>query len=265
MKGNHYAGNNEVPGAGHSRHRRYGPGRLRADRGAGDEHRRSSCPGRRGHHHLADRPAGGLRCGLPGRVRSRHRSRDQGHRQGRRAQAEHQLRRRRRGQRQGRHRRQGLHRQGLQDHGGHRLLRHRPRPGRTGGPEQGAVHLRPGRSGCDHGHQRLHLPLRTPDLPGRRDRRNLHRQPAGQEGPRLRTGHRVRPGQPRRRDGGARRPGRHRVRRTRPGGRDRVHARSRRRSATPPPTSSSSPGRAPPPERCGRRWNSRACSTRSPS
>ena len=111
--------------------------------------------------------------------------------------------------------------------------------------EQGALHLRPGRHRRDHRHQQVHLPLRSPDLPGREDRGDLPRG-RRQERDRLRAGLGLRPRQLRGRQPDRRRAG--------PQGRAGCWCRSRRRtsrrspsrSSRRTPTCSSSPGPARP-------------------
>ena len=71
--------------------------------------------------------------------------------------------------------------QGYADPRGHRIVGHRPRARRAGGAEQDPLHLGSRRSRCHHRRQRLHLPFGSPDLPGRRDGRNVHRRPGRQE------------------------------------------------------------------------------------
>ena len=61
------------------------------------------------------------------------------------------------------------------------VLGRRAPGGAARGAEPGAVHLRPGGLGRDHRDQQVHVPLRPPDLPGRRHGRDLPRQDHRQE------------------------------------------------------------------------------------
>ncbi len=68
---------------------------------------------------------------------------------------------------QGRLGREGPDREGLQDHRRQRLVGRRPAARAARGPEPGPLHLGPGRVGRHHGDQQVHVPVGSPELPGR--------------------------------------------------------------------------------------------------
>ncbi len=148
---------------------------------------------------LADRPAGRLRRRVHPGAPLRARVRDQGHDEGERSADRADARGRRHRSDQGRVGSEGPDRPGLQDHRRHRLVGRRAPAGPARRAEQDPLHLGAGRLGCDHRDQQAHVPVGSPDLPGRQDRGHV---PPGrrQEGHRLRAGLGVRGGQLRRRE-----------------------------------------------------------------
>ena len=176
------------------------------------------------HRHERDRASGRLRQAVPRRLQGRSGLRDRRHERGRRHQDHRRVQGRCGRPRQGRHRRQGAHRRGRQHHRRQRLIGRRARRRRAGRAEQGAVRLGPRRGRRDHRHQRVHIPLGSPERAGCRDRGHLPRRHRGQDDHRVRAEQRVRPGQRGGRQGDPRRAGRDRQLGARRRGRHRVHA-----------------------------------------
>ena len=110
---------------------------------------------------------------------------------------------------EGGRRRKGPDRQGVQDHHGHGLVGDRAPARAARRPEQGPLHLGPGRDGRRHRDQQVHVPRGTAELPGRARRELVPRRRRREERHGLRAGLGVRARQLPRRpagDGEPRRP-----------------------------------------------------------